>query len=162
MNKTTRIASLMALVILSVLNYAVYEKERILAHGNRLLLELQPVDPRSLMQGDYMRLRYRLADNLPADGLAVNGYVLVRPDADQVGASIRIDDGYSAQPEEVKIRYHRKGNMATLRPDSYLFQEGQAGRYSSARYGIFAYDAAGNALLVGLADSQKRPILAKE
>src|SRR5205807_976804 len=48
----------------------VVEKERLLAEGAPILLELRPRDPRSLMQGDYMELRYALADVIPRQGLA--------------------------------------------------------------------------------------------
>ncbi|MFX7329222.1 GDYXXLXY domain-containing protein, partial [Acinetobacter baumannii] len=34
------------------------QKEMLLKEGQLVLLPLAPVDPRSLMQGDYMALRY--------------------------------------------------------------------------------------------------------
>ncbi|KIG15596.1 putative membrane protein [Enhygromyxa salina] len=40
------------------------QKERVLSTGQTVLLPLAPVDPRSLMQGDYMILRYELEDEL--------------------------------------------------------------------------------------------------
>ena len=46
------------LLALVVVNHGIVKRERILAEGHPLLLELAPVDPRSLMQGDYMRLAY--------------------------------------------------------------------------------------------------------
>ena len=42
----------------------VMDKERVVADGTPVLLELAPVDPRSLIQGDYMQLDYALARNL--------------------------------------------------------------------------------------------------
>ncbi|MDE8355606.1 GDYXXLXY domain-containing protein, partial [Klebsiella pneumoniae] len=42
---------------LAVVNLAIVSCERLLAEGEVVLLELAPVDPRSLMQGDYMSLR---------------------------------------------------------------------------------------------------------
>ncbi|MGL5293385.1 MAG: GDYXXLXY domain-containing protein, partial [Aeromonas sp.] len=44
------------LAILVAINIAVWHHERALSQGEVVLLELAPVDPRSLMQGDYMRL----------------------------------------------------------------------------------------------------------
>jgi len=38
--------------------------ERILSDGRVLLLELAPVDPRSLMQGDYMALQFAAVDDI--------------------------------------------------------------------------------------------------
>jgi uncharacterized membrane-anchored protein len=40
----------------------VFDKEQHLRHGAVVKLELLPVDPRSLMQGDYVRLRYEMSD----------------------------------------------------------------------------------------------------
>ena len=45
-------------LVLAVPNALVVQKERLLASGTPMLLELAPVDPRSLIQGDYMRLDY--------------------------------------------------------------------------------------------------------
>jgi uncharacterized membrane-anchored protein len=57
MKPLTRILVIINLII--VLAYTVYyvqAKETILAEGELLLFELAPVDPRSLIQGDYMVL----------------------------------------------------------------------------------------------------------
>ncbi len=45
------------LLVLVAFNYSVYTKEKTLEAGTLVLLELAPVDPRSLMQGDYMVLK---------------------------------------------------------------------------------------------------------
>src|SRR5690606_9942359 len=61
----TRIVTLVAgLLVLGAVNYAIYAKERVIRDGDVVFLELAPVDPRSLMQGDYMALRFRLADQI--------------------------------------------------------------------------------------------------
>ena len=46
---------------LGVANIGIAQRERVLRDGRVLLLELAPADPRSLMQGDYMRLRFAAA-----------------------------------------------------------------------------------------------------
>lgn len=53
------------LLVLLAVNLMVLNKESSLAQGRTVFLELAPVDPRSLMQGDYMVLRYALADQVP-------------------------------------------------------------------------------------------------
>jgi uncharacterized membrane-anchored protein/uncharacterized membrane protein len=45
-------------LILGFLNVGAWQRERVLASGRVVLLALAPVDPRSLMQGDYMALNY--------------------------------------------------------------------------------------------------------
>lgn len=52
------------LLALAVANQGIQKRERILSDGRVLLLELEPVDPRSLMQGDYMALRFAARDDI--------------------------------------------------------------------------------------------------
>ncbi len=52
------------LLALVVVNHGIVQRERILSDGHVLLLELQPVDPRSLMQGDYMALRFAITEDI--------------------------------------------------------------------------------------------------
>src|SRR5690606_24984268 len=49
-------------LVLLVVNGGIYQRERILADGQPVMLALAPVDPRSLMQGDYMALRFAAAN----------------------------------------------------------------------------------------------------
>nr|WP_218185657.1 GDYXXLXY domain-containing protein [Salidesulfovibrio brasiliensis] len=51
-------------IIIAVAASAVVQKERVIESGRRVVLELGPRDPRSLMQGDYMRLTYDVASTL--------------------------------------------------------------------------------------------------
>src|SRR5690606_22974697 len=53
-------------VILAVVNLGIYQRDQILKHGESVILALAPVDPRSLMQGDYMALRFQVADEIRA------------------------------------------------------------------------------------------------
>ncbi|MGN6152820.1 MAG: GDYXXLXY domain-containing protein [Lysobacteraceae bacterium] len=52
------------LLALAVVNHGVVKRERIRAEGRPLLLALAPVDPRALMQGDYMALSYAAQDGI--------------------------------------------------------------------------------------------------
>ncbi|WP_419465319.1 GDYXXLXY domain-containing protein [Aeromonas caviae] len=52
---------LTGLALLAGINAAVWRFEHAMSQGEVVLIELAPVDPRSLMQGDYMRLNYALA-----------------------------------------------------------------------------------------------------
>ena len=52
-------------VILAAANWAIASRERLISSGEVVYLELAPVDPRSLMQGDYMSLRYRSTSPRP-------------------------------------------------------------------------------------------------
>lgn len=46
----------------AILSYQVWSSETVLAEGTLVKLELEPVDPRSLLQGDYVRLGYSISD----------------------------------------------------------------------------------------------------
>ena len=158
-------------LVLAVLNYGIYAKEQIKARGETLLLELAPVDPRSLMQGDYMRLAYRIARDAPVERLAAGqqrGYMVLRADTDKVARFLRFHSGEDLAPGEKLLRFHvlRADNLErrSLRivPDSFLFQEGHAGHYQNARYGVFKFAGAKEYLLTGLAAADRQPITAAD
>lgn len=52
------------LLALAVANHGIVKRERLLSDGRVLLLELAPVDPRSMMQGDYMALQFAAVDEI--------------------------------------------------------------------------------------------------
>ena len=66
-----------AVLVFGAVNWQVAAKERLRASGQPVYLELAPVDPRSLMQGDYMALNFQLVREISAvsprgwDGAAV-------------------------------------------------------------------------------------------
>lgn len=159
----SKIALVALAVILLLLNYSIYEKEQIRSEGQDLLLELAPVDPRSLMQGDYMALRYAIERQaMPATEVEDHGYIVVQPDAKRIAQFQRFDQGESLQENELKLRYHLRHGRLVIVPHSFLFQEGHAQYYERARYGLFKVNAAGDSLLVGLADSEGQVIIPPE
>jgi uncharacterized membrane-anchored protein len=155
-----------ALIVLTVaafavFNIAIYRNERLLASGARLYLELAPVDPRSLIQGDYMRLRYaveRVAQDAGAAKNEENGYLVVSLDEKLVGRFVRVYQRDALAADERLIPYKGAGRDVRVVPDSYMFQEGQAERFAAAKYGEFRNDGAGRQLLVGLADQELKHI----
>jgi uncharacterized membrane-anchored protein len=69
------------IILLGLFTNSIIEKETLLADGKLILLELAPADPRSLMQGDYMRLRYNIAENIKADSISKRGFCVVKLEA---------------------------------------------------------------------------------
>lgn len=162
------------LVVLGAANVTIAQKEMILASGERLLLELAPVDPRSLMQGDYMRLDYRMARDLSgarlglisslfidfigdqaseADLWPAEGRIVVRRAAgtvSDVAEFVRLDDGQPTAPDELFLYYRKRGGQTRIGTDAFYFQEGKADTYSGARYGELRVDSSGGSVLVGL------------
>jgi len=161
------IALLACAAILALVDFSIAGKERQLASGKAVYLELAPVDPRSLMQGDYMALRFKIAnDALPAmkrsetsgrrgffrgQGLAPSdGRIVAALDERSVAMFRRLDDGTPLGSNEVLLRYRvREGDMK-FATNAFFFQEGTGKRYEAARYGEFRVAADGELLLTGL------------
>ena len=139
------------------------QKERLLQTGRVVLLPLAPVDPRSLMQGDYMDLRYRLADEVfeaseRGEAWPERSVVVVRLDADGVAAFARLDRGEALAPDEQRLRYYPRRGLPRFGAESYLFEEGRADYYAVGRYGELRVAEDGTALLAGLRDSDRNPL----
>lgn len=145
-------------VILAIVNWQIVAKERVLRDGELLLLELAPVDPRSLIQGDYMALDYAIAREVgghlewPGDGR-----IVVANDADGVARFVRLYvPGTPLGAAEHLLRYRRRARRIRIGTDAFFFQEGRADRYRDARYGELRVDAAGECLLIGLRDRERQ------
>lgn len=144
---------------LAVPGWITYEKERVLAAGETVLLRLRPVDPRSLMQGDYMRLAYAITDEVPdRDALAPRGALVVTRDADGVARFVRVDDGRPLAPGELRLRYFLHGDRVALGAETFFFPEGRADELEGAAYGELALGEAGDSVLLGLRDAARRPV----
>jgi uncharacterized membrane-anchored protein len=158
----TKIMIALSVLVLAVLNYGIYEKEQIKENGETLLLELVPRDPRSLMQGDYMQLRYAIGRKVPVKELASHqkrGYMVIRPDENNVAQFARLHKGEDLIGGEKLLHFHKKYSSVRIVPDSFFFQEGHAKSYRNAKYGVFKFDDSGNHLLVGLADENRKTII---
>lgn len=134
---------------LFAINYAIAGKERIVRGGTPILLELAPVDPRSLMQGDYMALRFSIANDLVSSDET-------RRDGRHYTAPIRIDANRVAHVDANgthKLRYRWRNNGPWIGTNAFFFEEGSAERYANAKFGEFRLDEdTGEAVLVGLVD----------
>ncbi len=102
-------------------------KAAVVRDGTRILLPMAPVDPRSLVQGDYMAIRYRLQPQLVGLGSSA---VLTMDEAGIV-QSARRGDG-SLKPNEVLARVHGSAEEPRVAPTSFLFEEGTADTWSKA------------------------------
>ena len=148
------------LLALGVPNVAIIRKELLLANGSSILLELAPVDPRSLIQGDYMRLDYAITRTLGgARDWPRDGHLVVRVDSNGVGRFVRRHaDGTPLAGDERLLLYRRRGGRIRVGTDAFHFQEGTADRYEEARYGELRVDDSGATVLVGLRDAELRPL----
>ncbi|MCQ9617884.1 GDYXXLXY domain-containing protein [Paenalcaligenes niemegkensis] len=185
------------IICLGVANVDIWSKERLLREGQRVVLELAPVDPRSLMQGDYMALRYQISavvsqglydKKLASEYKQGHLWLWLEADDDTVAWKVRgIQTSSSsenifwlyeaAQGDEreashwslqkpdsihqenlVRMRV-RQGSLGwTPGTNAWFFAEGQAQLYENAKYGEFAVDTKGVALLRSLLDEQGHAI----
>jgi uncharacterized membrane-anchored protein len=147
-------------LLLLYFNYSVIKKEDLLKDGQLVLLELAPVDPRSLMQGDYMALRYKISENLDYERMSKCGYCVIRIDTNSVAEKVRFQkDPTPLNNEEHLIEYKASDRWnVNIGAESFFFQEGQAEKYEKAKYGGIKIDKNGNSLLIGLYDEQQRKI----
>ncbi len=161
------------LLVLIATNVSIYQKEQLLKNGAVVILELAPVDPRSLMQGDYMALSYAITRSLqqqvyeqsnacqdPGTAcLPASGKIIVSLDAQHRAVRADFDKGQPLQPQEVVMKYRSTAGGLNIGTPSYFFQEGHAERFARARYGEFRVDKKGTALLTYLLDAQGQRIL---
>lgn len=138
----------------------IVQKESLLATGKPVLLELAPVDPRSLIQGDYMVLDYAI---LRAQGWGRSwphdGRLVLRLDEQGVGQFVRFHDpGIPLAPDEFLLRYRFRDGRVRLGAEAFFFQEGQGQRYEGARYGELRVAPNGTSVLVGLRGKEREPL----
>ena len=158
------------LLTLAVVDGLVFARERLLRDGQVVLLELAPVDPRSLMQGDYMALDYALTRELTTAGVGntadesrenEDGYAILALDTNGVARLVR--EQATASPRDagqIALEVRRRGYRVVIASNAWFFAEGTAARYESARYGELRVSDGGHALLTGLRDAAFKPLSA--
>ena len=148
------------ILALALPSYAIVQKERLLASGQIMLLELAPVDPRSLIQGDYMRLDYAITRTMAEQrDWPRDGHVVVMLDSNRVARFVRRHvPGQPLGAGELLLQYRRRNSRVRVATDAYFFEEGSAPRYQRARYGELRVARDGESVLVGLRDSLAAPI----
>jgi uncharacterized membrane-anchored protein len=149
-----------AAAVLIALNALVIQKERFLANGESVYLELVPVDPRSLMQGDYMQLRYQVGDDIE-EALASRpihrGTAVVSIDERSVVHFERLGDEVEDNDERL-LQWKRKEWRITLGADAFYFQEGRSEHFEQAKYAELKAHDNGKTLLVSLHDEALEPL----
>lgn len=160
-------------LVLVVANGSIWQREKLLASGKVVILELAPVDPRSLMQGDYMALNFAAGREVTrlrlggerqdtedsVMGGASDGYVMLTGDSRGVYQPVRIQT--DARPHgdgEVPLRYRVRDNQVRIVTNAYFFPEGQAKRYEVAKFGELRVAENGEALLVRMLGEDLQPL----
>ncbi|MBL7002692.1 MAG: GDYXXLXY domain-containing protein [Gammaproteobacteria bacterium] len=145
------------LIILVLVNANIYQKEGILKNGQLILLRLAPIDPRSLMQGDYMRLRFEIENSLLKTSEedkynTFDRYAVVTLNKNQVASFSHLYEGKELEENQVKIQFKLRYNRIRLSTHAFFFEEGTAKIYEPAKYGEFRVAEDGVLLLNNLRD----------
>ena len=148
---------LIAINLLAVLSYFAIEtadKERILKHAPEVRLKLAPVDPRSLMQGDYMRLNFdiinRSFDFKQERGNHIKYAIVSVPDGEYIRTQA---DNQGIAPDEVAIKVITEAYWSHLSSENYFFEEGTGHLYNDAKFALVSVDEDGNIYIKNLCDS---------
>lgn len=142
----------------------VRQHEATLAHGEVVLLELAPVDPRSLMQGDYMALRFAVDLNLPRPAAFAADtddhrtppprYAFLALDSERRASLAGTGGEPTPNAGQVAMRIRVRDHLNSVGPNAFFFREGSAADYEAARWGEFRVASDGNALLTHLRDAK--------
>ena len=152
-------AILTLLLALVGVNHAIWKKEAVLDDGQSVLLELAPVDPRSIMQGDFMRLRFAMANSIRnahrtslLDLDHHQGLAIVNVDEQGIGSFHDLFVGQQLAPNQVLMQYRQRQGRIQFATNAFFFQEGDAQLFDDAKYGEFKVAEDGELLLKAMYD----------
>ncbi len=140
------------LLILAASALSIWRFEHTLATGQTVILELAPVDPRSIMQGDYMALAFAIDRQLP-DNAAEFNYAWLNLSAQGVASLHSLSNDLPTQDALTGVLLRQRDGIYSVGPNAFFFTEGSAAIYQQARYGQFKVASSGKALLTGLLDN---------
>lgn len=144
---------LTAALVFVLVNYNIWQREMLISSGRMILLELAPVDPRSLMQGDYMALRFKIAEEaFPYDKMKglKDGRIVLAVASGNVAKFRRFADNVQPAADEVLFRYRIRNGEPKFATNAFFFQEKQGEYYRNAKFGEFRVSPDGEAILVKL------------
>ncbi|NQX65090.1 GDYXXLXY domain-containing protein [Paenibacillus alba] len=154
------IIALLVLLQVLAMSLQIGKSEWLLAHGQLIKLKLEPLDPRSLMQGDYVRLRYTISDTEiwetrgPDSAQDKKITVVLAPNtATGVFEFSRIyHAGEALALGEIRLNGKKDGyNRIAYGIETYFIPEGTGRSYErDAKFAEVKVSAGGDAILVRL------------
>lgn len=123
------------LLLMIAFGYSVIKEEKNLKEKT-FYIKTVPVDPRSLIQGDYMILNYDITESARAEARNLRkGYIRVRINNLKVAEFIKVNKEYLPSVDnELSIQFHQNDSTMDIGVNSYLFQEGTGNRFQRAQY----------------------------
>lgn len=159
MNIRKIILAISVLLVFIAVGTSVKKREDLLNVGETFLFRLAPIDPRSLMQGDYMILDYQITNGTDAKSIPSRGYIVFQADSFNIIKIVR----FQKRPEplsenERRIKYYGHKRNISIGSEAYFFQEGDADVYARARFGGIKVAKNGESILFGLFDENHKMI----
>ena len=147
-----------------------------LHHSKSIFIQLKPVDPRSILQGDYMALAYELnlqslkalagneseaLDQVIFNHSSVPAKVILDSQNRVVRTVLDINNSFAGQSLILKNPENR---LQALYPASrsFLFAEGLAQCYEKAKYAEFKVNQKGEAILFDLRGEELQSLNCKQ
>ncbi|MBB1317492.1 GDYXXLXY domain-containing protein [Shewanella sp. SR43-4] len=162
LSKRSLWAIIAAVVILALINYKIYQQEQLLANGEIILFKLAPVDPRSLMQGDYMELNYDIATaiswSVEQDSDNHDGFMIVTLDHNRIAQFDSIYSGAVLTPAQRLVQYRIRDGRVKLAGNAFFFEEGRVEEFAQAKYSECRVNQAGQLLVSNLLDKDFKRI----
>ena len=149
-------------VFLYLVNSSILSSEDNIKNGTVAYFELAPVDPRSLIQGDYMTLEYTIERdaNIAGIGAQDRGQLVVSLDEQLIARFARLyNDSDTLADNEIVINFYAPNGRVRVGIDSFFFQEGQTNIFGTARYAEVRILEGGGVMLVHLADENFQTIV---
>lgn len=133
MKKLLVVLNLILLIV--VFGYSVIKEENNLKK-NTFYIKTSPVDPRSLIQGDYMVLNYNITDSARIEAVNIRkGYIRIKINDLKIAEFIRVDKEYvPPSNNEISIQFQKNSSNIDIGVNSYLFQEGTGNKFQKAQY----------------------------
>lgn len=154
------IIALLVLLQVMAMSLQIGKSEWLLSHGQLIKLQLEPLDPRSLIQGDYVRLRYTISEpplfadkNDDATSKGKITVVLAPNQATGVYEYRRVyTKGETLAPGEVRLNGNKNGYEGIeFGIETYFIPEGTGRIYErDAKFAEVKVSAGGDAILVRL------------
>ncbi len=143
-----------SILVLLILNGLILQKENHLQNARPVMIKLAPVDPRSLMQGDYMALNFEMPVDWETFGRWPDrGTLVMKLDSRGVASFTRFHEGSTPLgTDEILLGYRKNKSRVAYAADSFFFQEGQREEFAKAKYAELRVTSGGQSLLAELRD----------
>ena len=137
-----------------LLIFIVNSQENLLKVGRSIYLKLVPIDPRSLMQGDYVILNYNISRvDIEGKDYSTVKIVLKLSESGYYIYSHQYVKGEELNSDEIMIKGQKIGNRINYGIESYFVEEGTGLEVEGrAKYALVKITKDGTAKLIQLSD----------